>query len=101
MKMRILAVEYPEENEQKINEILDSVFFTNMLKRVAEMKSEVTIPYTGDYDAFVNDVICLLISHTEGTEALVEAITEKMPHLPQLIIKFNEIRETLENDKKP
>jgi hypothetical protein len=101
MKIRILAVEYPEENEQKVNEILDSVFFTNMLKRISEMKSEVTTPYSGDFDAFVNDVICLLISHTEGTEELVKVIAERMPHLPELILKFNSIRETLENDKKP
>ena len=101
MKMRIFAIEYPEENEQKVNEILDSVFFTNMLKRISEMKSEVTIPYTGDYDAFINDVICLLISHTEGSEALVDIIAERMPHLPQLILKFNSIRQELENEKKP
>jgi hypothetical protein len=41
MKVRILAVEYPEENEQKVNEILDSVFFTNMLIRISYLKSEV------------------------------------------------------------
>ena len=99
MKMKILAIEYPEENEQKVNEILNSVFFTNMLKRISEMKyTEVTSPYTGDFDAFVNDIICLLISHAEGTEELVEAITDRMPHLPELIKQFSIIRAVLESE---
>ncbi len=100
MKMRILAVEYPEENEQKVHEILDSIFFTNMLKRVAKMKSEVTTPYDGEFDAFVNDIICLLISHSEGTESLIKVIAERMPHLPELIKEFDSIRQKLEGEVK-
>ena len=100
MKMRILAVEYPEENEQKVHEILDSIFFTNMLKRVAEMKSEVTTPYDGEFDAFVNDIVCLLISHSEGTDELVNVIAERMPHLPELIKQFDSIRQKLESEVK-
>ena len=100
MKMRILAVEYPEENEQQIHEILDSVFFTNMLKRVANLKSEVTTPYNGEFDAFVNDVICLLISHDEGAKELVDVITERMPHLPELIKEFDSVRHRLEGEEK-
>jgi hypothetical protein len=100
MKMRILAVEYPEENEQQVHEILDSVFFTNMLKRVSNLKSEVTTPYNGEFDAFVNDVICLLISHDEAAKELVEVITERMPHLPGLIKEFDSVRQKLEGEEK-
>lgn len=100
MKMRILAVEYPEENEQQVHEILDSLYFTNMLKRVAKMKSEVTTPYNGAFDAYVNDIICLLISHNEGTKELIDAITERMPHLPELITQFASIRKKLEGEEK-
>jgi hypothetical protein len=99
MKIRILAIEYPEENEQKVHEILDSVFFTNMLKRIAEMKySEVTAPYDGDFDAFVNDIICLLLSHCEGTEELMNAVGEQMPHVPELVKQFGLVRERLEGE---
>lgn len=100
MKMRILAVEYPDENEQQVSGILDSLFFTNMLKRVAQMNSEVTTPYKGEFDAYVNDVICLLISHCEGTEELIDMITERMPHLPELITRFNSMRRSLEGEEK-
>ncbi len=98
--MRILAVEYPEESEEKVHEILDSVFFTNMLKRVSNLKSEVTTPYNGEFDAFVNDVTCLLISHDEAAKELVDVITERMPHLPQLIKDFDSIRQKLEGGEK-
>lgn len=101
MKIKILAIEYPEENEQKVKDIVESVFFTNMLKRIAEIKyAEVTTPYCGEFDAFVNDIICLLISHCQGTEELVNVITEKMPHLPELIKQFSLTREKLENENK-
>ena len=100
MKMRILAVEYPEESEEKVHEILDSVFFTNTLKRVSNLKSEVTTPYNGEFDAFVNDVICLLISHDEAAKELVDVITERMPHLPELIKEFDSIRQKLEGGEK-
>ena len=100
MKMRILAVEYPEESEQQVSQILDSIFFTNMLKRVAEMKSEVTTPYNGEFDAYINDVICLLISHDEGAKELVDVIAERMPHLPELIKEFDSIRLKLEGPEK-
>jgi hypothetical protein len=98
--MRILAVEYPEESEQEVHKILDSVFFTNMLKRVSNLKSEVTTPYNGEFDAFVNDVICLLISHDEAAKELVEVITERMPHLPGLIKEFDSMRQKLEGEEK-
>lgn len=99
--MRILAIEYPDENEQKVHEILDSVFFTNMLKRIAEMKyTEVTIPYDGEFDAFINDIICLLVSHSEEAKVLINSITERMPHLPKLIEQFDAIREKLEGEAK-
>jgi len=101
MKMRLLAIEYPEDSEQKVREILDSVFFTNMIKRIAEFKyTEVTTPYDGEFDAFVNDIICLLVSHSEGTEELINVITERMPHLPELIKQFDSIREKLETETK-
>ncbi len=99
--MRILAIEYPEESEQKVCEILDSVFFTNMMKRIAEFKTaEVTTPYDGEFDAFVNDIICLLVSHSDGTEELINIITERMPHLPELIKQFDLIRNKLETNTK-
>jgi hypothetical protein len=100
MKMRILAVEYPEESEQEVHKILDSVFFTNMLKRVSNLKSEVTTPYNGEFDAFVNDVICLLISHDEASKELVEVIKQRMPHLPELIKEFDSVRQKLEAGEK-
>ncbi len=101
MKMRILAIEYPEENEQKVETIVGSVFFTNMLKRIAQMNlTVVTMPYEGEFDAFLNDIICLLISHSEGSEELVDAISERMPHLPELIKQFDLIRERLEGEVK-
>lgn len=101
MKMRILAIEYPEECEKKICEILDSVFFTNMIKRIAELKyTEVTTPYDGEFDAFVNDIICLLVSHSEGTEELMTAITERMPHLPELVKQFKSVREKIGAESK-
>lgn len=99
--MKILAIEYPEESEQKVHEILNSVFFTNMIKRIAEFKyTEVTTPYDGEFDAFVNDIVCLLISHSKGTEELIEVIAEKMPHLPELIKQFDLIRNKLEAEVK-
>ncbi len=101
MKIRILAIEYPDEAEKHVSEILDSVFFSNMLKRIAQIKfSEVTAPYNGEFDAFVNDVLCLLISHDKGTEELIKAISDAMPHLPELIKEFERIREKLEEEKK-
>jgi hypothetical protein len=72
-----------------------------MIKRIAEFKyTEVTTPYDGEFDAFVNDIICLLVSHSEGTEELINDITERMPHLPELIKQFDSIREKLETEIK-
>lgn len=101
MKIKILAIEYPDEAEKHVSEILDSVFFSNMLKRIAQIKfTEVTTPYNGEFDAFVNDVICLLISHDQGTEELIKVITDAMPHLPELIKQFDAVREKLEGEEK-
>jgi hypothetical protein len=101
MKVRILAVEYPEENEQEVNEILNSVFFTNMLKRIAGMKNtEVTTPYDGEFDEFVNDIVFLLVSHDDAAKELVNAMSERIPHLPGLIKQFGLIRKKLENEEE-
>ena len=87
MKCKIIIYHYSEKNEKKVEKLLDSVCHEEFNKKLFNI-GEATIPYSGEEDQYIDDIIDLLLSHSENQE-MIKIISKTKKYLPKLIIKFN------------
>jgi hypothetical protein len=94
MKCRILVIEYPEEKERELDEVLSSVSMKTINTAINTGIGEITSPYHNADDDFIDDIIDLLLFHNGNTN-LISDYTKIKPYLPRLIQGFSKLRAEL------
>ena len=87
-------IEYPEENEEKLNKLLDSKTMKTITSKINTKIGEITLPYAGADDDYIGDIINLLIHH-DGNDELIAFLSTNDLHIKPLIVEFERLRQII------
>lgn len=91
---KIFVIEYREEDKTLVEKLLNSNEIKDIALQINTEIGEITLPYDGPDDDYIEDIIDFLIEHSGNTE-LIKILSKNKTYLPILISEFKNTRDVL------